>query len=48
MADGITAVRVRCEVKKALGWKTNTEIACENLRHSYREPISPGREDDQT
>lgn len=32
MADGITAVRVRGEVKKGLGWKTDTEIACEGLR----------------
>lgn len=32
MADGIRAVRVRGEVKRALGWKTDTEIACEGLR----------------
>lgn len=32
MSDGITAVRVRGEVKKGLGWKTDTEIACEGLR----------------
>lgn len=32
MADGITAVRVRGEVKKSLGWKTDTEINCDGLR----------------
>lgn len=32
MADGITAVRVSGEVKRALGWKTDTDINCEGLR----------------
>lgn len=32
MSDGVTAVRVRGEVKKTLGWKVDTEIACEGLR----------------
>lgn len=32
IGDGVTAVRVRGEVKKPLGWKTDTEISCEGLR----------------
>lgn len=32
LRGGLSAVRVRGEVKKALGWRTDTEIACENLR----------------
>lgn len=32
MGDGITAVRVRGEVKKGLGWRTDTGIDCEGLR----------------
>lgn len=32
MADGITAVTVRGEVKRALGWKTDTEIVCGGLK----------------
>lgn len=32
MADGITAVAVRGEVKRALGWKTDTDIVCEGLK----------------
>ena len=33
LRGGLSAVRVRGEVKKTFGWKTDTEIACENLRH---------------
>ena len=32
MSNGITAVRVLGEVKKTLGWKTDTSITCEGLR----------------
>jgi len=32
MADGITAVTVRGEVKRALGWKTDTDIVCRGLK----------------
>jgi hypothetical protein len=32
MADGITSVRVRGEVKRGLGWKVDTDIVCEGLR----------------
>ncbi len=32
LRSGLSAVRVTGEVRKALGWKTDTEIVCENLR----------------
>lgn len=32
LRGGLNAVRVRGEVKKALGWKTDTNISCEGLR----------------
>lgn len=32
LRGGLNAVRVRGEVKKALGWKTDTSITCEGLR----------------
>jgi hypothetical protein len=32
MADGITSVRVRGEVKRGLGWKVDTDIVCEGLK----------------
>jgi hypothetical protein len=32
LRGGLSAVRVRGEVKKALGWKTDTSITCEGLR----------------
>lgn len=32
MSNGVTAVQVRGEVKRAFGWQTDTEIACTGLR----------------
>lgn len=32
LRGGLNAVRVRGEVKKTLGWKTDTDITCEGLR----------------
>lgn len=32
LRGGLNAVRVRGEVKKTLGWKTDTDISCEGLR----------------
>jgi len=32
MSDGITAVTVRGEVKRALGWKTDTDMVCVGLK----------------
>ena len=32
LRGGLNAVRVRGEVKKTLGWKTDTDIVCEGLR----------------
>jgi hypothetical protein len=41
MAGGVTAVRVRGEVKKASGWKTDTDISCQNLRPAARRAAAP-------
>ncbi|MCM2267127.1 MAG: hypothetical protein NDI60_05055 [Elusimicrobiales bacterium] len=40
LRGGLSAVRVRGEVKKPLGWKTDTNISCEGLRPVSKEKLS--------
>lgn len=43
MNDGITGVAVRGEVKKALGWKTDTQISCGGLKPDFNKTLGGDR-----